>query len=170
MAAGAAASTVRRFRKPNRETPGSKRRGFPDQFPVPGGMGLMTRPAGPALLQVHMNIMKVPGPIPEIGVLSRSLRHRQRRVMTLETKLIILHTKFRIKPRREPGIQNFVKFRTVRIMTAVTLPRFQGPVFDRVITYHRINIELLAVAPFNPLVMALDTQLGLLFFQTRLSR
>ena len=49
------------------------------------GMNFMTGPAGPALLLVHMHIMKIPAAVPEIRM-SRRLLHRYQGVfVTFET-------------------------------------------------------------------------------------
>ena len=66
-----------------------------------GSMKVVTHPAIPAFIPIHMQLMKVPVTVPEISTPLGSLRIHQICVMTLKTEFEILCLRFQIIFRRK---------------------------------------------------------------------
>jgi len=158
MTSRGAASTGGGFLEPDGNIPIAEGGFFPDMFFPGPGVDFMAGPAGSPFLQVHMDIMKVPVTVPEIGKGGGFLCFCQGTFMALEADTVFFNVIGGVEfPGKLPD-EEFIKVRTVGIMAARTVSIFNGTVFLRVVGNDFIYVVILPVGPDDRLVMAIEAE------------
>jgi hypothetical protein len=120
-ARGAAAAVLRGFEVQG-DFPFAERDRFPDMFGPPGGMDIVADNApSPLLGVVHMEIMEVLLPVPEICCRRRTLFEYEILIVTLEAKGVTFHLKWGVERRGECLFQHPPFIRAVGIVTGRTI-------------------------------------------------